>query len=94
MAIVSVPATVGTKETVFCIVCGDSIALGEATAGFRGANDEQAFACNGHFRSGGQYIVGWVDFVASERRSNDYRYSEAYSNNQHGGGSGFGWALY
>jgi hypothetical protein len=92
MAIISVPAGMGIADTVFCTICGEQIALELATAGFRDANDEQAFACNEHFRSGGQYIIGWVDFVASERRA--VLYNEENMSNQGGGVSNVAWALY
>ena len=92
MAIVSVPTGMGIADTVFCIVCEHNIALGEATAGFRDANNAQAFACNEHFRSSGQYIMGWVDFVASERKA--VIYSEAYISDFNNGGPSFAWSLY
>lgn len=70
MAIINVPADAGIEVMggeVECVVCGECIALEQATAGLRSLASRQEFACNQHFKSSGQYIVGWADFAAGQR---------------------------
>lgn len=92
MAIINIPTDVGIANCVECIVCGEYIALEQATAGLRNLNAGQAFACNRHFKSGGQYIMGWADFVAGQRITGLHDGIDA----EEGviGGSCVGWAIY
>lgn len=55
------------RKTVVCALCEKEIPLSKATAGLFDAEDKQAFACNDHFWHGHDYIIGWVDFGASEQ---------------------------
>ena len=55
------------RKTVICVLCSKEIPLTRATAGLLDADGNQAFACNDHFWHGHDYIIGWIDFGASER---------------------------
>lgn len=67
MAIVSWPDDVGTRQSVLCVVCKEIKPLSNLTAGWRDAGGGQVFACDEHFRSSEQFIVGWTDFMSAER---------------------------
>jgi hypothetical protein len=68
MAIVSLPADVSQEERVTCAICTRRVKFFEATAGLQGLDNTQAFACNQHFQSGAQYILGWTDFILAQRQ--------------------------
>ncbi len=67
MGIVKFPKEVTPKKHVTCVICERRISLKSATAGLLTADNEQAFACNGHFWSNREYIVGWADFTMKQR---------------------------
>lgn len=69
MAIVSLPADTPQEDRVKCAICTRRVKLTDATAGLQGLDNQQAFACNQHFQSGAQYILGWTDFVLAQRRA-------------------------
>jgi len=50
-----------------CVICGRHIPSAEATAGLLDVDNQQQFACNGHFWNPHQFIAGWADFMAAER---------------------------
>lgn len=90
MAIVKVPADISPGD-VLCIICENAIPLTQATAGFLSIDNQQAFACNSHFRSGQQFIVGWVDFIITERLK--HLQHGACGNCADEGGPDIGWAI-
>lgn len=67
MAITHFPDDLKPRKTVTCAICQNNVDLGKATVGFLDADNQQAFACNAHFWEGNKFILGWVDFAASER---------------------------
>lgn len=67
MAIVSVPASLRNTGRVECAICHRVIPLSLATAGRLTCEGFQAFACNGHFWNGNEFITGWADFVSDQR---------------------------
>jgi hypothetical protein len=50
-----------------CAVCNKQIPPDGAVAGLLDADNQQQFACNGHFWNSHQFISGWADFMAAER---------------------------
>lgn len=67
MAIVSWPDDVGHRRPVLCVVCKEVKPFSELTAGWCDTEGCQEFACDEHFRSSEQFIVGWADFMSAER---------------------------
>lgn len=68
MAIVSIPRDVELTGAVNCELCTKRIPLAKATVGPQAANSRQTFACNDHFYSSAQYILGWVGFMLAKRQ--------------------------
>lgn len=68
MAIIQLSNDEQLAEYVQCAICGKRITLIEATAGLFNAENKQQFACNGHFWNPHQFIAGWADFMATQRR--------------------------
>jgi hypothetical protein len=53
-----------------CIVCRRPLGIGEACIGAPYPDGRPAFACTGHLlehAKRSQWIIGWVDFIASRR---------------------------
>ena len=90
MAIVSIPADAGV-DTIICIICQAAIPLAQASAGLITIDNQQAFACNNHFRSGQQFIVGWADFIIAQRTVHLHRGDCVDIEGQ--GGINLGWAV-
>ncbi len=67
MAIVSVPKYLRNAGHIECAICHRVIPLSQATAGRVTLDGFQAFACNGHFWNGNEYITGWADFISDQR---------------------------
>lgn len=68
MAIIQLSNDERLSEYVQCVICSKHITPTEATAGLFSAENKQQFACNGHFWSPRQFITGWADFMATQRR--------------------------
>jgi hypothetical protein len=67
MAVVHMPSERPFEETT-CAVCHVALVPEKATAGLFDANNRQVFACISHFSEVEKLILGWADFLASERR--------------------------
>jgi hypothetical protein len=67
MGITQFPKSMKLPERVTCVICRKSISPARATAGLHDAEGNLAFACAGHFWSMSRLIVGWADFMTSER---------------------------
>lgn len=67
MAIIQLPDNKPLPHYVRCVLCGKLIPLDSAAAGLLNADNQQQFACNGHFWNPHQFIAGWADFMAAER---------------------------
>lgn len=50
-----------------CVLCGRIVSLEDLTAGMVDAQNNQTFACNGHFWDEHQFIVGWAEFATEQR---------------------------
>jgi hypothetical protein len=68
MVIIKLPDDLQSLSSITCVICSKTIVLEEATAGLWDVDNQQAFACNGHFWNGSEYIVGWVDFIIAQRQ--------------------------
>jgi hypothetical protein len=64
MAIVAWPDDAEISTRVLCSICGESVAMDEATVGPRDAFGLQAFACNRHTTPSGcrTMLRAWVEF--------------------------------
>ena len=67
MAIISCPGDMPPHAAV-CVICKKEMPLHALSAGLYDANYRQAFACDDHFREPNRLIIGWTDFVATERQ--------------------------
>lgn len=67
MAIIQLGENEQLPETLACIICAKQVSRTEVVAGLLDADDQQQFACNGHFWNPHQFIAGWADFMAGER---------------------------
>lgn len=67
MSIVQLPNNEPLPATFTCAICDKQIPPKQATAGFMAWDRTQTFACESHFWSGAQYILGWVDFINKQR---------------------------
>ena len=54
-------------QQLSCVICGKQIEPDSAVAGLLDADNQQQFACNGHFWNPHQFIAGWADFMTAER---------------------------
>jgi hypothetical protein len=61
MAITSWPDDIELSSAVGCAVCGKEQPLRELAAGPCDRHGNQLFACNRHFLSSRQFIVGWME---------------------------------
>lgn len=68
MAITAWPHDVQVPSLLLCAICNEHREPHEVSAGFCDANGQQAFACNGHFLFGHQFILGWASFVSQQRK--------------------------
>ena len=66
MAIINCPDTASSR-VASCVICHLEKPLSTLSAGMYDAEYCQAFACDDHFREPNRLIVGWADFIASER---------------------------
>jgi hypothetical protein len=55
-------------EQLACAICNKQITPSEAVAGLHDLYGGQQFACNGHFWNSHQFIAGWADFIAAQRK--------------------------
>jgi hypothetical protein len=67
MAIIRLRDGKPISQKLDCALCGRRIEPNAATAGLSDGDGQQYFACNGHFRNSRQFIVGWADFMATQR---------------------------
>jgi len=56
-----------------CVICGKQVSPDLATAGIADNAHTLRFACNGHFWNAHQFIVGWANFLATERANRTQR---------------------
>jgi len=68
MALISLPDDVPAPQVLLCSICDQEKSTSELTVGLCDAQGQQAFACDSHFRSGSQFIVGWADFAARQQQ--------------------------
>lgn len=68
MAIIQLSNDKSLPEYMQCALCSKYIPVTEATAGLYNAENQQRFVCNGHFWNPHQFIAGWADFMATQRR--------------------------
>jgi hypothetical protein len=68
MAITSLPPDVALADPLLCAICGVRLPLDKATAGLYNAAGQQCFACVSHYWEVERLIVGWADFVATQRQ--------------------------
>ena len=76
MSIVYLPKELQRAFPLTCAICRVRLLLDKATAGLFDADNHQAFACVSHFSEVELLIVGWADFVASERAKREHRRQE------------------
>lgn len=67
MSIVYVPKELQLTEPLICAICHVKLLFSKATAGLFNADNQQAFACISHFSEVELLLIGWADFMASER---------------------------
>lgn len=67
MAIIQLINGEQLPECIECAICGKYIPMTQATAGLHNTENQQQFACNGHFWNPHQFITGWADFMATQR---------------------------
>ncbi len=67
MAIIQLLNDEPMPKQLSCAVCNKQITPDGAVAGLLDADNQQRFACNGHFWNPHQFIAGWADFMAIER---------------------------
>jgi len=67
MAVVGWPDNTFMRQTQQCVLCGNERCANELTIGLRDAQGQQSFACDDHFRSPRQYILGWADFTINQQ---------------------------
>lgn len=67
MAIIQLLNDEPIPQLLPCAICNKQVAPDEAIAGLLDADNQQQFACNGHFWNPHQFIAGWADFMALER---------------------------
>jgi hypothetical protein len=73
MAITKLPPTFKDDTHLYCVICNVRLMLDNATAGMLDATKHQTFACVSHFSEAELLIVGWADFISTERT----KYQEA-----------------
>lgn len=85
MAIVGWPDDKDVPALLPCMICNAERPIGELSVGLCDANGLQAFACNGHFCFGSQFLVGWALFALKQiaLRNNLETFGEG----------GYGWIL-
>jgi hypothetical protein len=64
---VTIPKETQTNNPLACSICRVQLLVSKATAGLFDAANQQAFACVSHFSEVELLIVGWADFMATER---------------------------
>lgn len=68
MAVVSWPDDFHLQAEACCVVCKQKKSLTEVMIGLCDTLGHQKFACNTHFKSARQFIVGWADFTAVQTK--------------------------
>ena len=67
MAIIQLLNDEPMPQQLPCALCGRKITPDGAVAGLLNIENQQQYACNGHFWNPHQFIAGWADFTAKER---------------------------
>jgi len=67
MAITALPYDSSLPALIRCVICNQDRPPSEVSAGMCDAAGRQAFACNGHFWLGTQFIFGWALFAIQQR---------------------------
>lgn len=75
MAITSCPDVLQSQRAL-CVICEREMPMSALSAGLYDAESRQAFACDDHFREPNRLIIGWIDFIATERE----RYLQLHGN--------------
>lgn len=80
MAVTKLPLNQSLPQFFVCVICNRCITPAQATAGCADADGQLTFACNGHFWSAPQFILGWAAFSAAldqefRRRGLEVRYA-------------------
>lgn len=81
MAVIDWPDDVQIRSDacdVLCIICQEKKLPGDMSVGLCDATGEQAFACDLHFWSSRQFIVGWTDFIIRQHLEDFERMGEEY----------------
>ena len=79
MAITTWPHDAQVPSLLLCVICKEHRKPSEVSAGLCDANGQQAFACNGHFWFGHQFILGWATFASQQRNNTSEKTSEKQS---------------
>ena len=77
MAITHWPDDVPAQTTITCIICSKQTHVAQATAGMRGADGKQAFACATHLKER-NLILGWTDYAISQHSQPSYKDIEGF----------------
>jgi hypothetical protein len=77
MSIVHFPKELQLNEPLACAICRVKLLLDKATAGLFDAESRQRLACVSHFSEVELLIVGWADFMATERAKYERNKREA-----------------
>lgn len=67
MGIIEVPEGVQLEEPVPCVMCPKRRPPHAMTAGQLDYRGNQGLACDSHFHSTNELILGWADFEARQR---------------------------
>jgi len=65
MAVTKLPLNQSLPQFFACVICNRCVEPAQAVAGYPDADGQLAFACNGHFWSAAQFILGWAAFSAA-----------------------------
>lgn len=57
------------QSAIVCALCRRKMSREDMTVGLCNHTGEQAFACNGHFWNGAQFICGWIDIELEDERN-------------------------
>lgn len=67
MSIAYLPKELQSSDALACALCGAQLPFSLATVGLVYASNQQAFSCSSHLFRAEELIVGWADFLWSEK---------------------------
>lgn len=70
LGVIEWPTSANISAEVPCIICEDTVAIQNATAGAQYADGRQAFACTDHTWNKSSWLLSWVKFAQRELHSN------------------------